>query len=104
MYYHNPKFTLIRPSHAEMRTIGAAAAERLNQAKGPVTVTLPLRGMSIGGLEGGVTHDPEGDRILFDAIKEGLRKDIPVIEAPLQVNEEAFADLIVKEFVTLMSK
>ena len=58
----------------------------------------------IGGLEGGVTHDPQGDRILFDAVKEGLRKDIPVIEAPLQVNEEAFADLVVKEFVSLMSR
>jgi len=104
MYYHNPKFTLIRPSHAEMRTIGATAAERLNQAKGPATVILPLKGMSIGGLKGGVTHDPQGDRILFDAIKEGLREDIPLIEAPLQVNEEAFADLIVKEFVKLMSE
>jgi uncharacterized protein (UPF0261 family) len=87
-----------------MRTIGATAAGRLNQAKGPVTVILPLKGMSIGGLEGGVTHDPEGDRILFDAIKEGLREDIPFIEAPLQVNEEAFADLVVREFVSLMSR
>ena len=103
MYYHNPKFTLIRTSHDEMRTIGAIAAERLNLAKGPVTVVLPLKGMSIGGLEGGVTHDPEGDRILFDTIKEGLREDIPLIEAPLQVNEEAFADLVVKEFVKLIS-
>jgi uncharacterized protein (UPF0261 family) len=104
MYYHNPKFTLIRPSHAEMRTIGATVAERLNQAKGPVTVVLPLKGMSIGGLAGGVTHDPEGDRILFETIKDNMRKDIPVIEAPLQVNDEAFADVVVKEFVTLMSK
>jgi uncharacterized protein (UPF0261 family) len=103
MYYHNPKFTLIRPSHDEMRTIGTTAAERLNLAKGPVTVVLPLKGMSIGGLEGGVTHDPEGDRILFDAIKEILREDIPLIEAPLQVNQEAFADLVVKEFVKLIS-
>ena len=103
MYYHNPEFTLIRPSHDEMRTIGATATERLNRAKGPVTVVLPLKGMSIGGLQGGVTHDPEGDRILFDTIKEGLREDIPLIEVPLQVNEEAFADLVVKEFVKLIS-
>jgi uncharacterized protein (UPF0261 family) len=60
--------------------------------------------MSIGGLAGGVTNDPEGDRILFDAIKDNLRKDIPVIEAPLQVNDEAFADLVVKEFVSLMPR
>jgi uncharacterized protein (UPF0261 family) len=104
MYYHNPKFTLIRPSHDEMRTIGATAVERLNRAKGPVTVVLPLKGMSIGGLEGGVTHDPKGDRILFETIKQGLREDIPLIEAPLQVNEEAFADVVVNAFVKLISK
>ena len=50
-----------------------------------------------------MTHDAEGDRILFDTIKEGLREDIPLIEAPLQVNEEAFADLVVKEYVKLIS-
>ncbi len=103
MYYHNPKFTLIRPSHEEMKTIGETAAEKLNQAKGPVTVILPLKGMSISGLKGGSTHDPEGDRIFFGSLKDGLRRDIPVIEADMQVNEEAFADLIVKEFVALVS-
>jgi len=103
MYYHNPKFTLIRTSPAEMQTIGATAAERLNQAQGPVCVILPLQGMSISGLEGGSTHDPEGDRMLFEALKNGLRNDIPVIEVPLQINAESFADLAVKEFVALMS-
>lgn len=104
MYYHNPKFTLIRPSHAEMKTIGETAARKLNQAKGPVTVVLPLRGMSYSGLKGGSTYDPEGDRILFEALKSGLRKDIPVIEAEMHVNEEPFADLIVTEFLMVMTK
>jgi len=104
MYYHNPKFTLIRTSPVEMQTIGATAAEKLNQAKGPVTVILPLNGMSISGLEGGSTHDPEGDRTLFDTLRKGLRKDIRVIDADLHINEESFADLVVEEFVALMSR
>lgn len=104
MYYHNPKFTLIRTSPAEMQTIGATAAKKLNQARGPVCVILPLQGMSISGLEGGSTHDPEGDRMLFETLKSGLRNDIPVIEVPLHINEESFADLVVKEFVALISR
>jgi uncharacterized protein (UPF0261 family) len=104
MYYHNPKFTLIRPSHAEMKTIGETAARKLNLAKGPVTVVLPLRGMSYSGLKGGSTYDPEGDRILFEALKSGLRKDIPVIEAEMHVNEEPFAEMIVNAFVNLMAR
>jgi uncharacterized protein (UPF0261 family) len=104
MYYHNPKFTLIRPSHVEMKSIGETAAAKLNQAKGPVTVVLPLGGMSYSGLKGGSTHDPEGDRMLFSALKSGLRADIGVIEAEMHINEESFADLIVREFVNVMAR
>ncbi|HSR12284.1 MAG TPA: Tm-1-like ATP-binding domain-containing protein, partial [Thermodesulfobacteriota bacterium] len=91
-YYHNPAYTLIRPSHAEMKTVAEAYARKLNAAKGPVIVILPLRGMSIGGLKGGSTHDPEGDRIFFETLKKGLRKDIPVYEMDNHVNEEPLAD------------
>lgn len=104
MYYHNPKFTLIRPSHEEMKTVGQTAAKRLNQAKGPVIVVLPLNGMSISGLEGGSTHDPAGDRVLFDTLRENLRKDIEVIGADLHINEAPFADLVVNAFIALMHK
>ena len=104
MYYHNPKFTLIRTSESEMQVVGETAAHRLNQAKGPVTVILPLNGMSISGLEGGSTHDPEGDRVLFDTLRKGLRKDIHVIDADLHINEAPFADLVVNTFVALMTK
>ena len=104
MYYHNPKFTLIRTSESEMQVVGETAAHRLNQAKGPVTVILPLNGMSISGLEGGSTHDPEADRILFDTLRKGLRKDIHVIDAEWHINEAPFADLVVNAFVALMSK
>ncbi len=104
MYYHNPKFTLIRPSHKEMKTVGQTAAKRLNQAKGPVIVVLPLNGMSISGLEGGSTHDPAGDRVLFNTLRENLRKDIKLIDADLHINEAPFADLVVNAFIALMSK
>ena len=104
MYYHNPAFTLIRPSAEEMRKIGELFVRKLNGAKGPVRVVLPLRGMSISGLEGGSTHDPGGDRILFDTLKNGLKPEIPVIEVDAHVNEERFIDRVVKEFLEIMGK
>jgi uncharacterized protein (UPF0261 family) len=101
-YYHNPAYTLIRPTHEEMRTIGEMFCRKLNAAQGPVRVILPLRGMSIGGLEGGTTHDPEGDRILFETLKQGLKKGIPVIEMDCDVNAPALAEKVVEEFFKLM--
>jgi uncharacterized protein (UPF0261 family) len=104
MYYHNPAFTLIRPSVEEMQKIGNLFVRKLNEAKGPVRVVLPLRGMSISGLEGGSTHDPEGDRVLFDTIEKGLKPHIPVIEVDAHVNEERFIDRVVIEFLEITGK
>jgi len=101
MYYHNPAYTLIRPTHAEMKQIGEAFVRKLNAAKGPVRVILPLKGMSIGGLKGGTTYDPEGDRILFETIKTGVNKNIPVFEMDFHVNEEPLANKAVEEFFKL---
>ncbi len=102
-YYHNPAFTLIRPSHEEMRQVGEAFVRKLNQARGPVRVILPLRGLSIGGLKGGSTYDPEGDRILFETLKKGLKKEIPVFELDCHVNEQPVADKAVEEFLGMMT-
>jgi len=103
-YYHNPAYTLIRPTHEEMREIGKMFCRKLNAAKGPVRVILPLRGMSIGGLKGGTTYDPEGDQILFDTLKKGLSVDIPVFELDCHVNEEVLANKAVEEFFKMMNR
>jgi uncharacterized protein (UPF0261 family) len=102
-YYHNPAFTLLRPTADEMARIGDALASKLNAAHGPVRVVFPLRGMSIAGLPGGSTHDPEGDRALFDAIRRGLRADIRIVEVDRHVNEPEFADVLTTEFVAMLA-
>lgn len=102
MYYHNPKFTLIRPSNEEMKKIAELFCKKINAAKGPVRVVLPLDGVSIGGVKGGSTHNPEGDRIFFETLKKGLKKEIPVIEEKMHVNEKAFAERVFNEFMLLL--
>ena len=104
MYYHNPAYTLIRPSVEEMKEIARRMGAKLNAAKGPVKVVLPLRGMSIGGLEGGTTYDPEGDRAFFETLKKSLSPDIPVVEEEMHVNEKPFADRILEAFREVMEK
>jgi uncharacterized protein (UPF0261 family) len=79
-------------------------SKKLNSAKGPVVVVLPLRGMSIGGLKGGSTYDPEGDRLFFETLKGNLMPDIPVFEEDRHVNEEAFAERVFQAFLEVMAK
>ncbi len=104
MYYHNPYFTLVRPSVEEMAKVGETLARKLNAAIGPVRVVFPLRGMSFSGLPGGSTYDPEGDRALFEAIRRELRSDIPIIEVDAHVNEEPFAQRMVTEFLSVAGR
>lgn len=101
MYYHNPEFTLIRPTADEMRAIAHTYCRKLNAAKGPVRVVLPVKGMSISGLAGGSTHDPAGDRVFFETITSSLRSDIPIVELDADINAEITAKTLVSQFLAI---
>ncbi len=90
-YEHNPNVTLMRTNVEECTELGKIIAEKLNAYTGPVTVLLPLKGISMIDLEGKPFHLPEANQALFDSLKANLRSDIPVVEMECDVNDEAFA-------------
>lgn len=92
LYQHNPQVTLMRTTPDECRQIGAMIANKLNASIGPVTVLIPLRAISVISAMGQKFHDPAADRALFDAIKLGLRPDIPVREYDCEINDPQFAE------------
>jgi len=92
LYRHNPQITLMRTSPAECAELGRILAEKVSRYPAPVTVLLPLRGISLIGTEGQPFHDPEADGALFRAIRDHLRPDIEVLEIDAPINDEAFAD------------
>ena len=90
-YAHNPNVTLMRTDVDENTKLGKTMAQKLNTSIGPVTVALPLQGVSMIDSPGGPFWWPEADRALYDALKANLRSDIPVIEMDCNINEPAFA-------------
>jgi uncharacterized protein (UPF0261 family) len=103
LYYHNPEFTLARTLKDEMAAIGATMARKLNQAKGPVVVMVPTSGLSQPNRPGGVFWDPEADAALLEALRAGLRPDIPLIAVAAHLNDAAFAERVADEFLKLMA-
>jgi uncharacterized protein (UPF0261 family) len=91
-YPHNPNVTLMRTNVEESRQLGEIIAQKLNLSTGPVTVLIPLKGVSMIDTEGKPFWWPEADQALFAALKTALRKDIPVIEMDCVINDPAFAD------------
>lgn len=90
-YQHNPNITLMRTTPEECGRLGEILAGKLNGSSGPVTVLLPLKGLSVIDSPGGPFWWPEADQALFDALKKNLRPSIPVIEIDANVNDEEFS-------------
>jgi uncharacterized protein (UPF0261 family) len=98
-YQHNPQVTLMRTTAEECKRLGEILAEKLNASKAPVTVLIPLKGISVISAAGQSFHDAEADRSLFAALKSALRKDIPVRELDCNINDATFAEACVAELL-----
>ncbi len=98
-YEHNANVTLMRTNVDENAQLGAQLAAKLSASRGPVTVLLPLQGLSVVGMSGGPFHWPAADAALFDALKRDLRPDIPVIELDCGINAPEFARRCATELI-----
>ena len=98
-YQHNPQITLMRTTPDECQRLGEILAEKVNGSKAPVTVLIPLRGISVISAAGQPFHDPAADAALFASLKANLRKDIPVRELDCTINDPAFAEACVEELL-----
>ena len=92
LYQWNPNVTLLRTNVEENARIGEMIAAAVNQATAPAAVLLPMKGVSMLDSEGDRFWDPEADQACFDAIRNGLRTDIPVHEIEHNINDPEFAD------------
>jgi uncharacterized protein (UPF0261 family) len=97
LYRHNATVTLMRTTPAECAELGRIIAAKLNQARGPVTLFIPLRGISMIATEGGPFYDPAADRALIDSLRAGLDPWIQVRELDMDINDPRFAVALADE-------
>jgi uncharacterized protein (UPF0261 family) len=91
LYVHNATVTLMRTTEAECAELGRIIARKLNRATGPLTVFIPLGGVSMIATPGGPFYDPVADAALIRELRAGLRPDIEVVETAADINDPAFA-------------
>ncbi len=101
LHRHNANVTLMRTTPEENAELGAEIGRKLSAAKGPVTVLLPLRGVSAIDREGQPFDDPEARRALFEGIRAHLRGK-KLVELDLHLNDLEFADAAAREILLLM--
>ncbi|MFK5974576.1 MAG: Tm-1-like ATP-binding domain-containing protein [Flavobacteriaceae bacterium] len=94
-----PDVTLMRTNKKENEILGKTFVEKLNRSLGPVTVLLPLGGISKISAEGDAFYRPDIDAVLFEAIKENFKDSIQVVEVHANINTIDFAEQAVKSLL-----
>ena len=101
-YKFNPAVSLVSTTPAEMERIASVMAEKLNRAKGPLLVLIPLRGFSMYCHPGEALFDPERDATFIQTLKSRLNPGIRVLEVDAHINDPLFAETAVAELAKLM--
>jgi len=99
---HNPNLTLVRLNPEELRHVGKQVAEKLNRAKGPTHLFIPLRGFSYPDRENLPHWWPEGNQAFIDAVKAHLNPSIPYTELDAHINDPEFIDPVTETFLEMM--
>jgi uncharacterized protein (UPF0261 family) len=102
-YDYDALRTFIRLSKEEMIMVADTMADKLNKARGPVKVLIPLGGYSSLDRKGTDFYDPELDRIFVDELKKELKHDIEVREVDIDLDTPEFAQAIVDAFDEIMA-
>jgi uncharacterized protein (UPF0261 family) len=103
-YSWAPDVTLMRTDKEENRIIGKRLAQKLNRSSAPVTIVLPLKGISQIDAEGGVFYRSEIDQALFDSIKNNADKALHVMEVNAHINDYAFSAILVKTLLEMIKR
>lgn len=102
-YEYDAARTFIRLSDDELIQVADTMADKLNSARGPVKVVVPLGGWSAIDKRGTDFYDGELDRVFVNEFKKKLRPDIEVREVDADLDTPEFAEALVKAFEDIMA-
>ena len=94
--------TWVRLSPEELKEVAKEFARKLNSAKGPVKIIVPMKGWSSVDVPGNPTYDPKEDRLFVSELRTLLKKDIPIIEVDANMEDPAFAQSLLEEALEIL--
>ena len=106
-YFHNPNSTLMRTNKNESNGLGKLFAEKVNKAKGPTVIAIPLKGWSIldtkdkystvkydGTPTGRKWYNAEANQAFVASLEENIdntKENIELIKFDFHINDTEFA-------------
>jgi len=102
VYKHIPEIQVVRQEPKNLKEIARTMAEKLNRAKEKTKVLLPTRGFSELSREKKIFYNPEADKEFIDSLKSSLSESIQVKEVEAHINDDSFANEVLKEFLDML--
>ena len=102
LYVHNENVTLMRTTPEECEKIALDIATKLNKATSPVTLFLPLKGVSAIAIKGGVFFDQEADDALFSTLRKNVGNNVELVELDCAINDNDFSTAIANKLIQLV--
>ena len=96
--FHSPVVFVPRLKENEMILVAKDICKRLQFTKDPAYFLLPLKGVGDYSKPGGILEDKKADTAFFNYLKDGVPKNITIIERDAYIEDEDF----VKEAVDLL--
>jgi uncharacterized protein (UPF0261 family) len=103
-YHWNPNVTLMRTTPEENERIGEIFAGKLNAARSPVAVFIPMKGFSEVDAPGQPFWWPEADQAFVNALQRKIRRDIPVILMDNNINDPEFSGKLAETLLEMLKK
>jgi len=84
--------------------VARVMAEKLNAARGPVTLLIPRRGFSMYAGPGGRMRDAKGDAQFIRTIEAHLASRVRVVEQDAHINDPRFARLAASLLLEMLAQ
>jgi len=101
-HLHGPSIYVLRTKKNEIVEVAKVMAEKLNKARGPTAVILPLKGLSISDKLVKEFYDPEANLTFFDILSKNLKPEIETKEVNAHITDSLFAEEAAEMLYKLM--
>jgi len=90
-HIHNAAITTVRTKKNEVRSIAKRLTEYFAEAKGPLSVVVPMKGFSAWDKEGGPFYDADAVNVFVKTIQNKLPSQVQLHLLPCHINDPEFA-------------